>query len=234
MKDFVLVKSLQPLVASGLLETGAAAVQDESAGLVGLMVEPKAGDYLIDGCAAPGGKSIRVALLMRDEGRVVAIDPNAERLELARQACGRHGLTSVEFLDGSFLDLDLPSGEQPDRILLDVPCSGLGVLARRPDLRWNRGPDVIPELVHLQDLLLDKAAGLLKIGGQLTYATCTIEPEENEDRITAFLERHGEFEPAPPGREVTSEVVDSNGWLATLPQIHQIDGAFAANLRKVK
>ncbi len=234
LNDYVLVDSLQPLVASGLIEDGDFGVQDEAAGLVVSVLDPQPGEFIIDACAAPGGKMIRCAMLMQNEGRVLGVDPNRKRLQMASDAAARHGLSNVEFHSGSFLELELPEGIHPDRILLDVPCSGLGVLARRPDLRWRKEPADFGRLTQLQDRLLDKAADLLRPGGILTYATCTIEPEENSMRVKAFLQRRRDFEVAPVAGLVPIELTDAQGCLATYPHVHQVDGAFAAALRKVK
>ncbi len=234
LRDYVLVDSLQTLVSSGLIEDGDFGVQDESAGLVVNVLDPQPGEFIIDACAAPGGKLIRSATLMQNEGRVLGVDPNRERLQMASDAAARHGLSNVEFHSGSFLELELPEDARPDRILLDVPCSGLGVLARRPDLRWRKELADIRQLTELQDRLLDKAADLLRPGGTLTYATCTIEPEENGMRVEAFLQRRRDFEDVGVAGLVPDELTDRQGRLATYPHVHHLDGAFAAALRKVK
>jgi 16S rRNA (cytosine967-C5)-methyltransferase len=234
LEDYVVVQSLQQLVTSELIDNGEFAVQDESAGLVVDILDPQPGEFIVDACAAPGGKTIRAAMLMQNEGRVLAVDPNNKRLSMAADAASRHGLSNIEFQPGSFLDLEVTPSRRPDRILLDVPCSGLGVLARRPDLRWRQELQNLDQLTRLQDQLLDKAALLLKPGGTLTYATCTIAPEENHMRVKAFLKRHKEFHAVPVTGFVTDSVVDQGGYLATLPNVHHIDGAFAARMTKVK
>ena len=177
---------------------------------------------------------IRAATLMKNEGRVLGVDPNRKRLQMASDAAARHGLSNVEFHSGSFLELKLPQGTRPDRILLDVPCSGLGVLARRPDLRWRKELEDLGQLTRLQDRLLDKAADVLRPGGILTYATCTIEPEENGMRVEAFLRRRRDFEAVSAKGLVPDELTDPQGRLATYPHVDHVDGAFAAALRKVK
>jgi 16S rRNA (cytosine967-C5)-methyltransferase len=120
-----------------------------------------------------------------------------------------------------------------DRVLVDVPCSGLGVLAKRADLRWQREPDDLDELLALQDELLDAAAALVAPGGLLVYSTCTIEPEENEERVEAFLARHDDFALESAEGHVLDEVVSDAGYLTTLPHRNRTDGAFAARLRRV-
>lgn len=232
--DYFNVAALQPVIASGLLEAGKVAVQDESAGLVVDALNPSPGEFVLDACAAPGGKLIGAGLKMKDQGRLLAVDSNRVRLKMAEEAVDRHGLSCVQFWHGSFLDLELPEDERPDRILLDVPCSGLGVLSRRADARWRKEPEHLVQLSRLQDRLLDRAADILKPGGIVVYATCTIEPEENEQRVEAFMRRHPGFREDPVTGLVPEEVLDASGRLATLPHVHQVDGAFAARLRKGK
>jgi 16S rRNA (cytosine967-C5)-methyltransferase len=115
---------------------------------------------------------------------------------------------------------------------LDVPCSGLGVLAKRADLRWQRSPEDLDELMALQDDLLDAAAKMVTPGGVLVYSTCTIEPEENEARVEAFLARHPDFSVESAADFVPEDVVSENGYLTTLPHRNRTDGAFAARLRR--
>jgi 16S rRNA (cytosine967-C5)-methyltransferase len=117
-------------------------------------------------------------------------------------------------------------------VLLDAPCSGTGTLGRHPDGRWRLGPKDIETLVDLQRRLLDAAADLVAPGGSLVYATCTLEPEENEEQVTSFLERHADFEVEPPRSGVMAELLGSEGELRVLPQRHGLDGAYAARLRR--
>jgi 16S rRNA (cytosine967-C5)-methyltransferase len=233
-RDFIVVQNLQAILDAGLLKEGDVAVQDESAGLVVDLFDPQPGEFAVDACAAPGGKLIRSAILMRNEGRIEGIDPNRKRLQMATDAARRHGLSNVSFWTGSFLDWEPPDGRLPDKILLDVPCSGLGVLARRPDLRWRKEAADFEQLNRLQDQLLDQAAEVLRPGGILTYATCTIEPEENEKRIHALLARRPDFDLLPAHDLVPAELITPEGFFSTLPQLHEMDGAFGARLRKSK
>jgi len=228
------VKRLQPFVQEGLLEDGRVAVQDESAGLVVRLLDPQPGETIVDTCAAPGGKSIAAALRMQGEGRVWAVDRHEGRLQMVSESAQSHGVGDVvdtEAADARTLPghSDLPPA---DRVLVDAPCSGLGVLSKRADLRWQRSPDDLDDLVELQDALLDAAAALVRPGGVLVYATCTIEPEENEARIERFRDDHPEFGLDPATAWIPDELVTDDGFFASLPHRHQIDGAFAARLRR--
>lgn len=231
MASFLRVEKLQAVIAAGVFEEGLAAVQDESAGLVGVVLAPHPGEYVIDACAAPGGKMIHAAILMENRGRIVGVDTNENRLSRGLSSARAHGLSIVEIRTGDFRTMSSsPRLEPADAVLIDAPCSGLGVLSRRPDLRWRRNEESIAELVDLQDQLLDAAVRFVKPGGRLVYATCTIEPEENEQRIEAFLSRHSDFTLEPLSRDQIDASLIRNGYLVTLPHVHGIDGAFAARL----
>jgi 16S rRNA (cytosine967-C5)-methyltransferase len=234
LDDHFRLRRLQPLVQEDLLDDGHVAVQDESAGLVVRLLDPQPGETILDGCAAPGGKTMAIAARMQGEGTILAVDTNEDRLGLVAEAAATHGVAEMVTTEAADLrevaDRDDPP--RADRVLLDVPCSGLGVLAKRADLRWQREPDDIQELMALQDELLDAAATLVAPDGLLLYSTCTIEPEENEDRIAAFLDRHDDFSLESAEGHVPDEVVTDDGFLTTLPHRHRTDGAFAVRLRR--
>lgn len=233
LDDFIRVRRLGPILEDRLIEKGLLAVQDESAGLVVRLLDPHPEETIVDACAAPGGKTTYIATRMRDHGRVLAFDVHARRVELIRKAALQQGLTSIvaEAVDLRGVPTRYPD-LQADRVLLDVPCTGLGVLAKRADLRWHRQPEDLSELVQLQDELLEAAARLVRPGGVLVYSTCTIEPEENEERIRAFLARHSNFTVERADAWVPAAMVTAEGFFATWPPRDQMDGAFAARLRR--
>lgn len=231
--DLIHVPRLQPVLASGLIEQGLVAVQDESAAWIVRVLDPRPGETVVDACAAPGGKALHAATLMHNLGRVVACDLRAERLAPLHRAAEAQGIAIVETVAGDFRALsggeDVPTA---DRVLLDGPCTGSGVLAKRADLRWRRGPEDLMALTILQRELLDAAARSVRPGGMLVYSTCSIEPEENEGQVERFLGRHPEFALETAAGLAPPELVTPSGHLATLPQRHGMDGAFAARLRR--
>ncbi|CAK9145110.1 unnamed protein product [Ilex paraguariensis] len=218
--DFVRVRTgMQIVIQAGLLKEGFCAVQDESAGLVVSVVDPQPGEIIVDCCAAPGGKTLFIASCLSGLGMVSAIDINKGRLRILRETAKLHKVDDVitvvhadlrtfavtlyhmksgrlflqlevsNFLLFSFFYQD-NNHVKFDKVLLDAPCSGLGVLSKRADLRWNRKLEDMEKLKDLQDELLDAASMLVKPGGVLVYSTCSIDPEENEERVAAFLRRH--------------------------------------------
>jgi 16S rRNA (cytosine967-C5)-methyltransferase len=233
LDDFVEADRLANIVRAGLLESGSISVQDVAAAMAVRLLDPQSGETIIDACAAPGGKSTYAAGLMDNRGRIVAIDRNNVRLRLVRRSAGRQRIRTIETIPGEFdsmVDEILP---RPDRILVDAPCTGLGVLARRPDLRWRKSEDDIEGLNKLQDRLLDRAATLLNTGGVLVYSTCTITPEENEETATRFLHRHPYFERESASTWLPEAVVADTGAMETLPHVHGMDGAFAVRFRRL-
>jgi len=230
--DGIRVDGLQTLIRDGVLDEGLCSVQDESAMLVVRLLDPQPGDTVIDLCAAPGGKTYYAAALMGDRGRVIAADAQPERLRRLRTGMRPLGLSIVEPREMDAAEPDRDLAGLGDRVLLDAPCTGLGVLAKRADLRWKRTPEELMRVTALQAELLDAAAGLVKPGGVLVYSTCTIEPEENERQIEGFLKRHPEYSLEPAGGFVPGAVVSPEGYLASLPQHHGIDGAFGGRMRR--
>jgi 16S rRNA (cytosine967-C5)-methyltransferase len=229
LEYFVRARGLSRIGQMEAFRNGLFTVQDESAALPCLLLDPRPGDTVIDLCAAPGGKTTNIAEIMRNEGQVIAVDKYEAKLGLIRTACDRLGLRNVSFLAADASTLEI---EPADRALLDAPCSGLGVLTKKPDIKWKRDIADIPKLTMIQRELMENAARILKPGGVLVYSTCTTEPEENHDIIKGFLEMHPEFVVDDAKRFVPPEVVTPEGYVVTLPHRHGIDGSFAARLVK--
>ncbi|XP_027329619.1 uncharacterized protein LOC113846023 isoform X2 [Abrus precatorius] len=232
LDEFVRLKTgLQTVIHAGLLKKGLCSVQDESAGLVVSVVDPQPGETIIDCCAAPGGKTLYMASQLSGQGMVFAVDVNRGRLRILKETAKLHQVDGV--VTTIHTDLrTLTDGEplKSNKVLLDTPCSGLGVLSKRADLRWNRKLEDIEELKKLQDELLDAASTLVKPGGVLVYSTCSIDPEENDERVAAFLVRHPDFHIDPVDRYVPPDFVTQRGFFFSNPVKHSLDGSFAARL----
>jgi len=214
------------------LREGSAAVQDEAAILVGHALGPCPGETVADVCAAPGTKTTHFAALMENQGRIVAADPHAGRLDLLREACARLGATIVEprLAEAETLAADL--GPVFDRVLVDAPCSNLGVLRRNPDGKWRRQPDDFATLVPAQKRILAAAAELVRPGGVLIYATCSLEPEENEGVVAELRARRPDMEPDPLPPAVPAACRAAPDVLRMAPHRHGSDGFTAHRLRR--
>lgn len=209
-------------------------IQDEASMLPARVLDPKPGETVIDACSAPGGKSTHLAELMGDEGRIIAVDVNPKRLELVKDNSKRLGLTSIETLCVDSSRLGRMMAVKADKILVDVPCSGLGTIRRNPDLKWRRKPDHIEALSRLQEEILRNVAPAVKPGGVLVYSTCTTEEEENEAQVRKFLSEHPEFDLDDPTRFLPQDLTleENRGFIVTYPHIHGIDGFFVARMTR--
>lgn len=184
---------------------------------------------MIDLCAAPGGKTTYIGELLKNIGEIVAVDKYETRLNVVRSACQRLGIANVQFLTADAQNVNLPPA---DKVLVDVPCSGLGVLAKKPDSKWKREKEDLIRLADTQQRILNHAASLVKSGGILVYSTCTNEPEENVEIIRAFLEGHPDFTIENAADFVHADLVQADGFVSTFAHVHGMDGSFAVRMRK--
>jgi 16S rRNA (cytosine967-C5)-methyltransferase len=229
LNHFITIRNLPNIRQMKSFQEGHFSIQDESAGLVCKILDPQPGETLIDLCSAPGGKALHAAELMRNDGRVIAVDKYQTRLNLVVQSAERLGVNILEYIEGDAAEISLPPA---DKVLVDAPCSGLGVLSKKPDIKWKREPEDIIRLAEIQKNILDNAASLVRPGGVLVYSTCTIEPEENGLQAQQFLSRHPEFVIESASRYVSQQLVTAVGFMETAPHRHRMDGAFAARLRR--
>ena len=210
-------------------------VQDESAMLVAYLLSPKNSEFIVDLCAAPGGKTTHLAHLMGNAGKIIAVDMSAEKVALLEKNCRRVGARNVETRIMDVRKADLGFIKTADAVLIDAPCSGFGTLRRHPDIRWNKTLKQVHALSEVQYNLLKNAAQHIKPGGVLVYSTCSIEPVENEEIVQRFLadfpmfavENAKDFLP-----DVPPSIITPQGFIQTFPHEHGVDGAFAARLRR--
>ena len=230
------------LGAQQIFVDGRVEVQDEGSQLLAALVGPKRGELVIDFCAGAGGKTLALGDLMRSTGRLYAMDVSAKRLARLKPRLARSGLSNVH-------PVQIESERDPklkrmagkaDRVLIDAPCSGLGTLRRNPDLKWRQTPTTVIELVAKQAGILDAASRLVKPGGRLVYATCSLLKAENQDVVDAFVAGHPEFELESAtdvlkqqGIEI-GDRVDAGVMLELWPHRTGTDGFFAAVLKKRK
>jgi 16S rRNA (cytosine967-C5)-methyltransferase len=210
---------------------GALTVQDEASMLVARLLEPRPGEVVADACAAPGTKTTHLAQLMDDRGRILAFDPQPARLALVGEAVARVGVSIVETLGGTAESLAPGFADACDAVLVDAPCTNLGVLRRNPEVKWRRAPADVAASAARQREILAAAATMVKRGGRLVYATCSLEPEENEQVIAAFRAERGDFAADPP-RDFPLPL-DADGLLRCRPHRHGTDGFTAIRLRRL-
>ncbi len=216
---------------------GRVTVQDEAAQLVSYAVAPRAGERVLDACSAPGGKATHLAELMGDEGEVVAADVSPARLRLVEQSARRLGLGSIRTVAA---DAATPSGglrgfEPFDRVLVDAPCSGLGVIRRNPDIKWKRMPEDVETMARMQLALLEGCSSLLRQGGVMVYSVCTFTEEETTCVVERFLKRNPTFRLGTPPVSrypFLAPFATERGFLIFDPLRHNIDGFFAAILTR--
>jgi 16S rRNA (cytosine967-C5)-methyltransferase len=221
---------------SELFSGGAIEVQDEGSQLLALLTEAKRGEMVVDFCAGAGGKTLALGAMMRNTGRLYAFDVSTHRLEALKPRLARSGLSNV-YPAGIAHERDERikrlSGKI-DRVLVDAPCSGLGTLRRNPDLKWRQSPQSVQELVAKQQSILASAARLVKSGGRLVYATCSLLAAENEQIAAAFSAANPDFTPLDAADVLTHQKVEGaaelveNGYLRLWPHRHGTDAFFAA------
>ena len=220
---------------------GAIEVQDEGSQLLALLLDAKRGEMVVDFCAGAGGKTLAIGATMRNTGRLYAFDVSGHRLDALKPRLARSGLSNVHpaALAHERDDRVKRLAGKMDRVLVDAPCSGLGTLRRNPDLKWRQSPQSVQELTAKQSAILQSAARLVKPGGRLVYATCSVLPEENEAIAQAFGAAHPEFAPLDAGELLAQLKVEQAASLCSggdsgsryvrlWPHQHGCDGFFAA------
>ncbi len=217
---------------------GSIEVQDEGSQLLGYLLAPKRSEMVVDFCAGAGGKTLILGALMRSTGRLYAFDVSDKRLAKLKPRAARAGLSNVHpaCLSGENDTRVKRLAGKVDRVLVDAPCSGLGTLRRNPDLKWRQSPQSVDELTVKQAAILAAAAKLLKPGGRLVYATCSILAEENEDIVNAFLATHADFQRLSAQEVLAAQgiVIDCGEDMRLSPQKHATDAFYAAVLERAK
>jgi 16S rRNA (cytosine967-C5)-methyltransferase len=221
-----------------LFQSGAIEVQDEGSQILAQIVAARRGEMVADFCAGAGGKTLALGAAMRNTGRLYAFDVSEKRLSKLKPRLARSGLSNVHpvvIAHENDAKIKRLAGKI-DRVLVDAPCSGLGTLRRNPDMKWRQTPESVAELNAKQTSILSSAARLVKPGGRLVYATCSLLDEENEGIVTEFIAAHPDFKLVPM-KDVLAEQkipLDMQDYLKLMPHLHQTDGFFAAVLERQK
>jgi 16S rRNA (cytosine967-C5)-methyltransferase len=216
---------------------GAVEVQDEGSQILGMLVEPRRNEMVVDFCAGAGGKTLQLGAIMNSQGRLYAFDVSEKRLANLAPRLKRSGLSNVhpQRLAGENDPKVKRLRGKIDRVLVDAPCTGLGTLRRNPDLKGRQTPDGIAELNAKQWAILGAAAALVKPGGRLVYGTCSLLTEENEDIVERFLAAHPQFAIVPVSEVLARQHLAIPGcdrYLALRPHLHDTDGFFAAVMQR--
>jgi len=234
-EEGIVLKDPPPTSELPSIKEGLYIIQDEASQLVTAVLDPKPGERILDGCAAPGGKTTHIAQKMKNQGEIYALDLSQGKLDLIEEMCQRSGIKIVKTIKGDAAQpLPILRGLKFDRVLADVPCSGFGTLRRNPDLKWRRGEGDIKRLSELQFSILKNLSVYVKEGGVLIYSTCTIFHEENEDVVEKFLEGHPEFQLDRIDKVLPEKyhTFIQNQYFKTFPPKDEMDGFFVARLIK--
>ena len=226
---FKVVSGQKNILNNNLFQEGIISIQDPAAGAVVELISPQKNDYILDVCAAPGTKSLFMAQRVGQGGRIFACDNSQRRIDKALKDKSRHRLNNIKW---HLLDASKDKYPLHEKILLDAPCSGTGVIGRRPDIKWRLRKNDIQRMANLQKSILKNISNYLKPGGKLIYSTCSLEREENQDVIDHFLGCRSDFELIGTNSLLPNRWVSSRGFMFSFPTKTNTDGLFAAVLRK--
>ena len=234
LEEALYIQKVNELQKMPSFKEGKWTVQDESAMLVAHVMDPKPGQHILDMCSAPGGKSMHMADLMQNEGEIISCDLHTHKMELINKQAERLGISIVKptLQDGTCFNEAF--NEAFDAVLLDAPCSGLGILKRKPDMRHHRQESDMEDIAAIQRALIDQAVKYVKKGGRLVYSTCTISRAENEEMVKYIQEKHGfnlnTIKPYIPKH--LQNAIKEEGMIQILPQMVDTDGFFIASFQK--
>ncbi|MDI3534525.1 MAG: rRNA (cytosine967-C5)-methyltransferase [Thermosediminibacterales bacterium] len=235
VKEALRIKGVKPVEELESYHKGFFQPQDEGSMMVSHVLNPQPGDLIVDVCAGPGGKTTHIAQLMNNKGCIISRDVYEHKLILIRNLCKRLGIDIVktELKDATIEDESLR--EKADRVLVDVPCMGFGVIRRKPDIKWTKDEHQIKEMVKLQKKILEISSKYVKKNGILLYTTCSIGPEENEEVVKGFLNKHRDFtlRNLKPFFEKKFNFSQPTAWQQLFPHIHGVDGFFMACMEKL-
>jgi len=231
--DCLIIENPQTITETEEYKEGLFFIQDESSMLVAQIMDPDEGSTILDLCAAPGGKSTHLAQKMNNKGQILSRDIHQHKIKLINNNAKRLGIEIIRASIFDALKRDKELLKKVDYCLLDAPCSGFGIIRRKPEIKWNRKEKDIKELSKLQEKMLDVAKDYIKVGGSLIYSTCTIEKEENMEVINKFLKNNPHFSLANISDKIENkenlETLDK-GYIQLYPNIHGTDGFFIAKM----
>ena len=235
LEDFFVLKKIKNIENIDLFKEGFFTVQDEGAGLIVDVLAPKEGECILDACSSPGGKTTYIAEKMKNKGKIEAWDIHEHRVKLVQNAAKRLGINIIQAKTQDATEFNQDLVGKFDKILLDVPCLGLGVVKRKPDIKWKRKKEDIEEITKIQKAILDNCSKYLKKNGELVYSTCSILKEENEDIIERFLKENLNFKICKENEKNYENIVifgEKDKYINIYPS-NENDGFFICKLRKM-
>ena len=224
-----LSSGLGKLLQTDIFNNGEISIQNPASAAIVDCLDVRPGDTVLDVCAAPGTKSLYLSYMVGDSGRVFASDLIKERVEKGKKDIERHGRSNIEWM---VKDASKDTFPKTDLMLIDAPCTGTGVLGRKPDIRWRRKVSDIKEMSEKQYSILNHCAKFINSNGTLVYATCSIEPEENWNVVEQFLKLNPQFFVEKIHSKIPESWIDEKGALQTLPYVHGVDGMFATRIKR--
>lgn len=233
IEEAIEVKNLKNIENNELFLDGLFTIQDISSMIVGKTIDPKENSMVLDVCSAPGGKTTHIATLMNNTGKVVARDVFKHKIKLIESTVNRLGLKNVIAQEFDAMKFDTESVDKFDYVLTDVPCSGLGIVRRKPEIKFKE-QDELKGLPSIQGKILENASKYVKVGGTLVYSTCTIQDEENIDVVMAFLKENENFKLEPIDSIEVDLEDQKSGVLKIYPNIHGMDGFFISKIVRVR
>ena len=234
VNDFLILNKVKNIENLKEFKQGEFTIQDEAAGLIPLILKPKENEIVLDACSSPGGKTTYIAEMMRNKGKIEAWDIYEHRVKLVENAAERLGINIIDAKVNDATIYQEKYKERFDKILLDVPCLGIGVLKRKPDIKWQRKIEDVKEITKIQKNILEICSKYLKKGGELVYSTCSIFKEENEDIVEEFIQQNNEFEIVKIEeleQEFFYKYVRNNKYIQVY-QNEKTDGFFICKMRK--
>lgn len=235
LEDFLVLKKVKNIENIDLFKEGFFTVQDEGAGLIVDVLAPREDEYILDACSSPGGKTTYIAEKMKNKGKIEAWDIHEHRVKLVQNAAKRLGINIIQAKTQDATEFNQDLVGKFDKILLDVPCLGLGVIKRKPDIKWKRKKEDIEEITKIQKAILNNCSKYLKKNGELVYSTCSILKEENEDIVDGFLKENSRFEFCKENEKNYGNIVifgEKDKYINIYPS-NENDGFFICKLRKM-
>jgi len=229
--DYIKIENIDSNIISTLTKNNFGYIQSPSSGFVVKLLSPKSNDIIVDACSAPGGKSVHISNIINNNGIIYAYESNKSRFNLLKSNIKQYNTININPINSDFRKCEL---RNIDKILLDVPCSGTGVINRKPDIKIRLKKNHIIRFKKLQMSLLNYASKIISYGGTIVYSTCSILEMENWQLINEFLKNNEEFKVINANNYIDSKFVDNNGALMILPHLHHLDGMFAVRLSKCK